>query len=601
VLRSFAIAGLAFGGLIASVSAPAEIDYKVRVDADNGLLSVSMEIPAKRGPVSVQMPSWMPGSYVYGDFYQNVKDVSAVDAAGMALAVTHPDKNTWTVDATGKGPVQINYTVPARGLRRFADSDTSYLQISGAATYMYVVGQKKENCKVSFDVPKGWPVMLSLDPAREPNTFVAPSYDVLADAPVSTGSGLIILQYRLHGREHYIVLEGAARNNVDQDKILKDCQFVSEAEADFWGSAPYHRYIWHFIAFNAPDGGGGLEHLGSTQISLSTGLGPGIESVLSHEFFHLWNVKRSRPKVLGPFDYLTLPKTGLLWWYEGVTDYYACLLPYRYGEWKDEQFFKNLTRNLDAVRNNPARLEISPYQASYRVAEANEGRGNSNGYKISYYNLGWLCGLCLDIEIRSRTKNKHSLDDVAHALYDMCKDNKPGVAEDEIRKLCVRFGGPELGPFYDKVVMNPGELPINEELAKVGLRVDEWPESFADIGFSAFPSRDHPGMRVGLIHGPGDGVLESGDVLTSINGKSLTGDMRSSGMAFIGERDSAKVGTPLTLEVLRGDKTLSLSVTPVQGSRNVRRVVEDTAASPAALALRSEWLFVKSKGNGKAE
>jgi predicted metalloprotease with PDZ domain len=120
------------------------------------------------------------------------------------------------------------------------------------------------------------------------------------------------------------------------------------------------------------------------------------------------------------------------------------------------------------VRSNPARLTVSPYQASFQVAAANNGRGNSNGFQISYYNLGWLAGMCLDIEIRQQSGGKHSLDDVAHALYDLCKDNKPGFEEDEIRKQCIRFGGPSLGAFYDKVVMSPGELPIEEQLAKVG-------------------------------------------------------------------------------------------------------------------------------------
>jgi predicted metalloprotease with PDZ domain len=583
-------------GVVLATSASAEIDYRVKVDNDKAKLDVTITIPASKGPVSLQMPSWMPGSYVYGNFYENVSDVLATDGKGAQLTVTHPDKSTWSVDSPD-GPVQFSYSVPARGQRRFADRDTSYLQISGAATYMYVVNHKQEKCKVTFDVPKGWPLMLSLDADKAPNTFDAPFYDVLADAPVSTGPGLEILQYRMHGNDHYIVLEGAARDEVDKDKILKDCRFVSAAETNFFGNTPYNKYVWHFIAYDAPDGGGGLEHLGSTQISLSTGMGPGLESVLSHEYFHLWNVKRSRPKVLGPFDYTTLPKTGLLWWYEGVTDYYASVIPYRYGEWKQDQFFKNLVRNMDAVENNPARLEISPYQASYRVAEANEGRGNSNGYKISYYNLGWLCGMCLDIEIRSQTGNKHSLDDVARALYNMCKDYKPGIAEDEIRKQCVKFGGSALGPFFDKVVMNPGELPIDEQLAKVGLKVETKDEPYVDLGFIAFRSSEGTGLSVGRIHGPAENILQTGDIVTSINGTSLAGNPRTAGAAFAKLRDSAVAGSAMSLEIARDGKPMTVTVTPVAATRKVHQIGEDPAASAGAVALRGEWLFTK-KLNG---
>ena len=429
---------------IAAASAQAEIDYHITITPADNKIAVEITVPVTPGPVSVQIPNWMPGSYVYGDFYRNVHDVAAVDSQGKPLDVTHPDKNTWTANAANAGMVKFTYWIPTNGQRRFAQTrDNSYIQVSGAATYMYVVGRKPENCKVTVDAPSGWPILTGLDSDRaSPNSFVAPSYDVLADGPISTGD-VLIDHYTLRGRDHAIVLEGSLKDRINRAKLLKDCRFVSSSETDFFGGAPYHKYVWHFVVYDAPDGGGGLEHLSSTQITLSTGEGPRAQSVLAHEFFHLWNVKRTRAKVLGPFDYLTLPKTGSLWWLEGVTDYYATLLPYRYGEWDRKLFYDGIVRNQNAVRNNPARLEISPYQASYRVDEANDGRGNSNGYKISYYNLGWLCGLCLDTEIRARTNNRHSLDDVTRALYQLCKDDKPGFEEDEIRKQCVRFGGPQ--------------------------------------------------------------------------------------------------------------------------------------------------------------
>ncbi|HEY3780095.1 MAG TPA: hypothetical protein VGL56_03350 [Fimbriimonadaceae bacterium] len=577
--------------------AQAEIDYKVTVDPQNHQLQIHMLIPAEKGPVSVQMPSWMPGAYTYGNFYENVHDVIAKDVDGSATDVGHPDKNTWRVTATGKGVIDLSYTVPSNG-RRFGGGapDSGYLQISGPTAYMYVVGRKNEKCKITFEVPDKWPVVLGLDEDKggQPNTYVAPSYDVLADAPVSTGSDIIVDKYTLRGKDHYVVLEGAAKNQVDKARLMKDCRFVSAAETDFWGSVPYHKYVWHFIVFPGADGAGGLEHLSSTQISLSSGEGPRAQSVLSHEYFHLWNVKRIRAKVLGPFDYLTLPKTGALWWLEGVTDYYAGLIPYRYGEWKRDQFFDDVTRNVTAVRSNPARLTVSPYQASYRVGDANNGRGNSNGYEISYYNLGWLAGMCLDIEIRQQTNGKHSLDDVARALYDLCKDNKPGFEEDEIRKQCIRFGGPSLGPFYDKVVMSPGELPVEEQLAKAGLKMDEHDEPMVDVGFAAAPSRQGGGVRFARIHGPADGKIMTGDVLVAMNGKSLQGmDPRGVASVIAPVIQGAAVGTPITLTVSRGGQNVDVTIDPVMSSRKVKTISDDPAATPAQIALRDGWLYTK--------
>jgi predicted metalloprotease with PDZ domain len=580
--------------LLVGASAQAEIDYHLSILPTDNKLAVEITVPASAGPVSIQIPNWMPGAYSYGDFYRSVNDVTAVDSRGKSLNVTHPDNNTWTVNASADGSVKFSYWMPTNSSRRFmGQSDGSYIQVSGPATYMYVLGRKTENCKLTVDVPSGWPIEINLaNDGDAANRFVANSYDTMADAPISTGQ-LIIQHYNLRGKDHDVVLMGAAKDKVDVPKLVKDCRFVSAAETDFWGSQPYNKYVWHFTVFEAPDGAGGLEHLGATQIGLSSGEGQGAQSVLSHEFFHLWNVKRSRAEVLGPFDYLHLPKTGNLWWLEGVTDYYAWMLPYRYGEWDRSVFYKGIVRNMDAVRTNPARLKISAYQASYRVGDAAGGRGNSNGFEISYYNLGWLCGMCLDLEIRSQTHNHRSLDDVARALYNYSKNGKPGWPEDEIRKQCVRIGGPELGPFFDKVVMTPGELPIEQQLAKVGLMIHEEDQPFVDVGFTA---RSFGGNTIIFeLHGPADGKLTQGDEVVSINGKNLASmSNRERAAALTDLTTKAAIGTPVTLTIKRDDKNMDVSIDPVQSSRKVHNVENDPAASADAIAFREKWLATKT-------
>lgn len=145
---------------------------------------------------------------------------------------------------------------------------------------------------------------------------------------------------------------------------------------------------------------------------MGSGVGPGVVGVYAHEFFHLWNVKRIRAKALGPFDYTTMPQTGALWWLEGVTDYYAHTLLGRY-DWfgKNERFadpkeklYGTLVQNVNARRARQDRMKVSPYDASYRVREAANGIGNSQGYLVSYYDTGWLCGFCLDVEMLDRRK-----------------------------------------------------------------------------------------------------------------------------------------------------------------------------------------------------
>jgi len=238
-------------------------------------------------------------------------------------------------------------------------------------------------------------------------------------------------------------------------------------------------------------------------------------------------------------------------------------------------------------------LQVSGSQASMKVADAAGGRGNSNGFQISYYNLGWLAGFCLDTEIRYRTGGKHSLDDVAHALFAMCKNNKPGFEEDEIRKQCVRFGGPELGPFYDKVVDTPGELPLKEQLAKIGMQLTETSEDFADAGFNATQG---PGgaVRVVGIHGPAEGKLTQGDTLVAIDGQKVEGLSRPDLTKLIHDHiEAATVGTPIALTVQRDGTPTDVAVTPVSGTRPVRKIGDDPNASPQTIALRTAYLATK--------
>ena len=584
-----------------TASAMAEIDYRVKVNSTDHRFEVTMSVPVSAaGPLTVQIPNWSPGAYFQRDGGQNIHDLTVTDSSGSALAVTHPIGNTWTITATAPGQVKINYWTSTRGGGFGMGGgrgavDESYVQLSGPSVYLYAVDRKQERCKVTFEVPSGWKCLVGLDPTSGPaNTYIAPTYDVLADNPMSSGQ-VNVETYNLRGKTHTIVLEGAGKDMIDKDLILKDCRFVSAAETDFWGGAPYHKYVWHFIVTPHGRGGGGLEHLSSTQITLSSDLTSSTISLLAHEYFHLWNVKRIRSNVLGPFDYTKLPKTGALWWLEGVTDYYASLLPYRYGTWTRQEFYGEIIQNMRAIQSNPARLTVSANDASLRVAEANGGRGNSNGFQISYYNLGWLVGLCLDTEIRSQTNGKHSLDDVAHALFNECKNDKPGFQEDEIRKLCIKFGGPALGPFYDSVVMKGGEKPIAEQLAKMGLKLETKDETYAETGFNAAPSFGSSGIGVSGIRGPAVGKLESSDIITSVNGTTIEGkEMREAITLVQAALTGAKVGTPIELVVRRGGENVKVTVEPVSATRPIHTVVTDPEATSARKALGEAWLKIKT-------
>lgn len=564
----------------------ADIGYGVAVQPEAGKLAVSIEVPVQRGSshVVVQMPKWGPGSYRYQDFAGKVADVKAKDAKGNERAVEKTDETTWRVAVPSSGSVIVSYTLPAA-----IEDDVTHW--GGPATYMYVVGRKEEPCKLSINVPAGWKIAVGLNPVGgRANVFSAPDYDVLADNPVTVGKYLEDT-YTSLGKPHFIALRGANRDEVDRALLKRYCQLITESQAHFFGGLPYDRYVWHFVTMDSRDGAWGLEHLSSTQMGIATGLGPGVVGVLAHEFFHLWNVKRIRSKALGPFNYQELPQTGALWFLEGTTDYFAHMLLRRYGLTEDERWHSVVASNIRAVRRNERRTETSPYDSSFRVRDANGGRGNSQGFNVNYYDTGFVLGMMLDIELRSRTNGVRSLDDVVRALYAMNKDGKPGFEEGEIRRQLIRFGGDEMGPIYDKWVLAPGELPVEEQLAKAGLALVEKEVAFPDMGFTYAYSRDKGGFEVRSVSEGSDVPVQRGDVIVSLNGKALGGlSNRSAQEIAAGAVTNPEEPEAVQVAVKRGEETLEVSITPKKATRKVQSVEFVQDASPEAKRLREAWL-----------
>jgi predicted metalloprotease with PDZ domain len=582
----FARALLAAGLMSLAIVASAEIGYRVRASAEAPRMTVEITVPKPGSKVSFQMPNWAPGAYILSRPARNVEEFTARDSASKALTVTKDNDYTWTVSGSPSGSVTVSYTLP----RTMPAGAISY---SGPSTYMYVVNRKPEKCRLTLEIPTAWKVATGMDETKTARVYTAPNYDVLADCPVVMGD-IREGTYTSLGKPHVIALYGAAKDDVDMAYLTKACKFVTESQADLMGGLPYKKYVWLFSVADRPDGAGGLEHLNSTQIGLASGVGPRTVGVIAHEFFHLWNVKRIRSKPLGPFDYTVLPKTGALWWLEGTTDYFAHTLLHRYRWWGKDGLYSDIVQNYRAVQARPERMEVSPYESSFRVGEANNGIGNSNGYKVSYYDTGWVVGMCLDIEILSQTGGKRSLDDVLLGLWKLTKNDKPGFEEDEIRKQCVKFGGLPLGAFYDQIVLKPGDLPVTQQLAKVGLRIVTKELTDPDFGFSWQGSTEQRSIRVRSARGPAEKLLMPDDVVTAINGKSISGGTnRALDAAYRAATERIKPGDTITVAVRRGESPTEVKYVVGSTSRQAQVVEEIPDASADALKLREIWTSAK--------
>ena len=465
-----------------------EVEVRVRHDSTN----------APRQETLV-MPVWQPGSYLIREFERHVQDFSVTDAAGHALSWEKINKNSWRINSAGASEWRATYRVYANELSvRTSELNSDHAFWNNTNLLMYLDDHLKYPATLKVNPFPGWQVATGLPPVpNQPNTFHADNFDVLYDSPVEV-SNFKVLSFAVRGVPHRIVIDG--EGNYDPERTRADVQKIVETEVELMGGEiPYHDYT--FILHLRSNAGGGLEHLNSTalgyprfgfNIKATTGSNSaapfaaaqperdygGFLSLVAHEFFHLWNVKRIRPDALGPFDYHKENYTKLLWVAEGITDYYAQIALRRAGLVTDKDFLAARAKAIQDLQETPGRLVQSTEEASFdawiKYYRQDENSVNS---QISYYDKGAILGLLLDLEIRKKSSGAKSLDDVMRYLYtDFFKKNRNYTPQD-FQKTCETMAGGSLDQFFSRYVRGREELVYDAALNAAGLRLEKNGES----------------------------------------------------------------------------------------------------------------------------
>src|SRR5437660_4317224 len=404
------------------------------------LLEVEMHM---RVDVSLQeqvlvMPVWTPGSYLIREFERHVQDFAAADGSGHPLAWEKINKNSWRVKVNGAREWRATYHVYANELSvRTNELNSDHAFWNNAALLMYPAGFIKATSTLRIVPAANWKIATGLPAvAGEKNTFRAENFDVLYDSPVEC-SNFKEIDFEVRGVPHRIVIDG--EGNYDPARLRSMVQRIVEAEVAMMGEIPYHDYT--FILHLR--GGGGLEHLNSTALGFRRNGFSNDEgyrsfaALVAHEFFHLWNVKRIRPDALGPFDYTKENYTRSLWVAEGITEYYGSLMVRRAGLISDRDYLDALARRIKDFQNTPGRLEMSAEDASFNswIKEYRPDENSVNS-QISYYDKGELLGLLLDLEIRRRSNDSKSLDDVMRYLYHEFYEKSRNYTPADFQKAC---------------------------------------------------------------------------------------------------------------------------------------------------------------------
>jgi predicted metalloprotease with PDZ domain len=461
---------------------PIPIVYTVWVRNDLSparlVVSIKAPVPVGEDSVRIQMPVWSPGDYHLQNHASFVREFRAAGLNGSnqtgELRVNHTDPNTWDVQARGERSVLVTYFVPQTPAGIFSDNVTlgaHYAFYNGPAALAYVEGHTDSATQLYVYAPTGWRVETALptipmNGQKATAAYSAPDYDTLADSPLvaADSQGMVVQQFEVDRVPHKVVLYHNPPDETAAAALVPPIKQIVQAANEIMGGPPYSRYDF---LFDVGGGGGGLEHLNSARIMLSRGANArSIRSLVSHEFFHLWNVKRIRPAVLGPFDYIHPPKTRNLWFAEGVTEYYAHVALRRANLTTESQFYGHWQNAIAGMLSNDARKHVTADESSLRVWESGDSQGFGG---LSYYDKGELIGLCLDLKIRQVTKGAKSLDDVMRRLLERHNPPKPGYGEDEIRSVVSEVAGQDLSAVYDLLARSTEEMPFAQCLDYVGL------------------------------------------------------------------------------------------------------------------------------------
>jgi predicted metalloprotease with PDZ domain len=573
------------------VSAPQPSQHLLRV-----VLTVRGPLPE---PLHVAMPVWTPGSYLVREYSRHVEGLRARTEAGPA-GVRKIAKDTWAIAHGGASEVVIEYGVYAHELTvRTNHVSDSHAYWNGAATYVRPVepgvAWDALPIEVTIEPPRAdWTIATALEPVGErgpagaAQRFRAVNYDELVDCPVDMGVHER-LEFRVRDKPHAIVLWGA-RARFDRAKLVQDVTAIVETEAQLFGGLPYDHYL--FLLHLAPTGRGGLEHRNSCTLLASPDAfetADGYDDLLSlvaHEFFHLWQIKRIRPEGVFPFDYSRENYTRLLWLFEGGTSYYDWLVLRRAGLVDPRGYLKHLGAEIARLEDTPGRmaqtLEEASFDAWIKLYRPDEHSVNST---VSYYLKGEVVCALLDLEIRARSRGARSLDDVMRHLWREYGARERPVPESAIEAVFAAATDVDVSDAIDAMVRSTTPLPYERVLALAGLALRPRPGRGGALGVRLRADGGRAVVASVLRGGAADAAgIAPGDELIAIDGRRVDEP---------GLRERLKHRRPGdTVQILyaRRDEVATLSVTLAEPAPEAIEIVAIPDASPEARALGEAWL-----------
>ena len=378
------------------------------------------------------------------------------------------------------------------------------------------------NPQIEFRFPPLWSHLStslnSVDSKDKKFLYQAKDYDELIDCPVEIGchetDGFMV-----NGIPHHIAEYGVIYPH--GNNLKEDMRKVVTHVAQVMGEMPFEKYL--FITHFAPKTFGGLEHLNSTALQfdgrrLTTKKDYQMYlSLVAHEYFHAWNVKRIRPKELGPFDYRNEAYTSMLWLAEGLTSFVDDLFVYQAGLSTIDEYLSVVKSNLENYLSIPGRrfhsLEMSSFNAWIKLYRPDENSKNST---VSYYLKGGLVFMCLHAYLLEKGRG---VKDLLKLLWDDYKRNpERGLTKEQVYEMVKSLGGMDVLEKFQTMVETTEDIDFDAAFKIMGLEIIYTEVANAYTGLEFEFSADRVIIKTVLLDSPAAKCgLNVGDEIIALN------------------------------------------------------------------------------------
>ena len=542
------------------------------------------------------------------DFARHVSQFEA-EAGNQPVAVRKLDKSSWQC-ASCAGPLTVRYTVYA-----FDDSvraawlDATRGFFNGSVVFVQARGHAGLPVMLAIERPLGvdgslWRVGTTLRSAGAASwgfgQYAAANYADLIDHPVELGQ-FDVLEYEACGVPHQMLLSG--RHRADTARLAADLGRICAEQIELFGApAPMRRY--QFLTRVAKKGYGGLEHRDSsalicTREDLPIGgeaaLSRGYRSFLglcSHEYFHLWNVKRIQPQAFAESDLGREAYTEDLWAYEGVTSYYDDLTLIRSGVIDLNGYCELVAEAATRLWRTPGRLQqslaASSFDAWTKFYRPDENTPNA---VVSYYNKGALVSLCLDLKLRLESAGCCNLDQVMRVLWQHYGQTGCPVPERALEVLAQEISGLDLRDYFERMIRGTEDPPLCELLPAFGIEAQlcltpgSAGRAGVNLGLRLMPGVVQAQVQHVLDDTPAQVAgLSANDVLVALDG------LRVEGPELDRLLSAYAPGDTVHLHVFRHDELMEFDVVLAPRTPDTWVLRPRPDADAEVLARRKAWL-----------